>query len=85
MRIEAKIILECRNEKEAKAVAEAISPDNVEYPELSIKTYSEDNRIITMISCGKIGTFITTVDDLLRCVSIAEKTVNLVNLVEKEE
>lgn len=79
MRIEAKIILEYKDEKIAEVISKAVSPDNVEYPDkLSIKTSSEKGRVVTLISCkGKIGTFITTVDDLLRCITVAEKTANL--------
>ena len=78
MKIEAKIVLEYKNERRAKSIAEAVSPDNIECSELSIKTYSEGCLVITAIRCRKIGTFITTVDDLLRCVVVAEKTTDLV-------
>ncbi len=81
LKIEAKIILEYEDEKKAEAVAKAVSPDNVEYPEkLSIKTFNDNHRVITLISCrGKIGTFIITIDDLMRCIGVAEKTANLVD------
>ena len=35
MKIEAKIVLKYENEEKAKAVASAVSPDNVKYQELS--------------------------------------------------
>jgi len=78
LKIEAKIVLEYKNGKQAKSIAEAVSPDNIECSELSIKTYSEDCLVITAIKCRKIGTLITTVDDLLRCVVVAEKATDLV-------
>ena len=79
MKIEAKIILKCENEKKAKAIANAVSPDNIKYPELSLRTFNNGCQVITLVGCkGKIGTFIITVDDLLRCLTVAEKTVNLV-------
>ena len=79
MKIEAKIILKYENEEKAKAVASAVSPDNVKYPELSIRTFNDGCQVVTLIGCkGKIGTFITTVDDLLRCLTVAEKTINSV-------
>jgi len=79
LKIQAKIVLKYENEEKAKAVASAVSPDNVKYPELSIRTFNDGCQVVTLIGCkGKIGTFITTVDDLLRCLIVAEKTVNLV-------
>ncbi|RLI20982.1 KEOPS complex subunit [Candidatus Bathyarchaeota archaeon] len=81
MKIEARIVLEYEDELKAEAVAKAVSPDNVEYPEkLSIKTFNENGRVVTLISCReKIGTLITTLDDLMRCISVAEKTANFVD------
>ena len=79
MKIEAKIVLKYESEEKAKAVASAVSPDNIEYPELSIRTFNNGCQVVTLIGCkGKIGTFITTVDDLLRCLTVAEKTINSV-------
>ena len=79
MKIEAEIVLKYENEEKAKAVASAVSPDNVKYQELSIRTFNDGCQVVTLISCkGKIGTFIITVDDLLRCLIVAEKTINLV-------
>ena len=79
MKIEAEIVLKYENEEKAKAVASAISPDNVKYQELSIRTFNDGCQVVTLIGCkGKIGTFIITVDDLLRCLTVAEKTINLV-------
>jgi len=79
LKIEAEIVLKYENEEKAKAVASAVSPDNVKYPELSIRTFNDGCQVVTLIGCkGKIGTFITTVDDLLRCLIVAEKTISLV-------
>jgi len=79
LKIEAKVVLKYENEEKAEAVASAVSPDNVKYQELSIRTFNDGCQVATLISCkGKIGTFITTVDDLLRCLIVAEKTINLV-------
>ena len=79
MKIEAKIVLKYESEEKAKAVASAVSPDNVKYQELSIRTFNDGCQVVTLIGCkGKIGTFITTIDDLLRCLTVAEKTINSV-------
>ena len=75
--MEAKITLEFDNAKNAEAIAKAVSPDNFKVPHnLSIKTTSKKNKGVTHINCrGKIPTFIATIDDLLFCVSTAEKTL----------
>jgi len=80
LKIKAKIVLEYENERKAETIAKAVSPDNlVCFEKLSIKTFNEKCKVITLISCdGKIGTFIATVDDLLRCVTVAEKTSSLI-------
>ena len=83
MKIEAEIVLKYENEEKAKAVASAVSPDNVKYPELSIRTFNDGCQVVTLIGCkGKIGTFITTIDDLLRCLIVAEKTINSVKEIQ---
>ena len=75
--MEAEITLQYEDEKTAKAVANAVSPDNVRTPsDLSIVTTNEGRRVITLIkSRGKLPTFIATIDDLLFCVSVAEKAL----------
>ena len=79
MKIEAKIVLKYESKEKARAVASAVSPDNVNYQELSIRTFDDGCQVVTLIGCkGKIGTFITTIDDLLRCLTVAEKTINSV-------
>lgn len=75
--MEAEIILEYDDGKTAEAVARAVSPDNFKTPKgLSIKTMSEGKVVLTKIICKrKLPTFIATIDDLLFCVSTAEKTL----------
>ena len=73
--MEAEIKLSYQNKREAEAVAQAVSPDNVKVPSgLSIKTTKKGSKVFTNVKCGtKLQTFIATIDDLLCCVSIAEK------------
>ena len=74
--MEAEIRLSYKNEREAEAVAKAVSPDNVEVPPgLYIKTVRKDSEVHTKVECQtKLATLIATLDDLLACVSVAEKT-----------
>jgi len=73
--LEAEIKLSYQNKREAEAVAKAVSPDNVKVPSgLSIKTTKKGSKVFTKVTCEtKLQTFIATIDDLLCCVSIAEK------------
>ena len=78
--MEATITLEYGDAKKADAIANAVSPDNFKAPAgLSIKTVRQGNRVLTDIETeGKLATFIATIDDLLFCVSTAEKTLRTV-------
>ena len=77
--MEAEILLSYRNEREAEAVAKAVSPDNVEVPPgLHIETSRKGFDVLTTIECRtRLQTLIATIDDLLACVSVAEKTFNI--------
>ncbi|MEM2341949.1 MAG: KEOPS complex subunit Pcc1 [Candidatus Bathyarchaeia archaeon] len=82
MRIEAEITLTCDNEKEAEAISMAVSPDNLVTPkELIIETRIMDSNVITLIEYQgeKIATFISTMDDLLDCISTAERAISVIN------
>lgn len=75
--MEARIVLKYDDANVATAVAKAVSPDNFKTPrDLIINTTNEAKEVITQIECrGKLPTFIATIDDLLFCVSIAEKVL----------
>ena len=77
--MEAKIKLSYKNEREAEAVAKAVSPDNVEVPPgLFVKTVRSGPKVFTTVECQtKLQTFMATLDDLLSCVSIAEKSFSV--------
>jgi len=74
--LEAEIRLCYQNGREAEAVAKAVSPDNVEVPSgLHIETVRNGSDVHTKIECQtRLQTLIATIDDLLACVSVAEKT-----------
>ena len=77
--MEAEIRLSYDNEREAEAVAKAVSPDNVEVPQgLHIETVRSGSEVYTKVECKtRLQTLIATLDDLLACVSVAEKTFNV--------
>jgi len=78
--LEASIQLSYKTAKEAEAVAQAVSPDNVTVPQgLYIKTTVHGSIVSTKITCKtRLGTFISTIDDLLSAVSVAEKSLSAV-------
>ena len=78
--LEAEITLIYETLREAYAVANAVSPDNVKIPEdLAIKTVQQGREILTNIECRSgLLTFIATIDDLLEAMSIAERSVSAV-------
>jgi len=75
--LEANILLSYNTLREAEAVANAVSPDNVKVPEgLLVKTTRRGKRVSTSIECeSKLQTFVATIDDLLSAVSVAERTL----------
>jgi hypothetical protein len=82
--MEAKIILAYKNDREAEAVDKAVSPDNVKVPSgLSIKTARRGPKVFTLIKCETtLPTFLSTIDDLLCCASIAEKAFSVASEAE---
>lgn len=78
--MEAEIYLTYKNEREAKAVFRAVSPDNMEVPMgLQIETVQNGSEVKTKIECQtRLATLVATIDDLLACVSVAEKTFKVV-------
>jgi len=73
--MEARIALLYDDERKAKAVAEAVSPDNVKTPAgVTVQTLLEGKEVTTVIKCEKsVKTLKSTIDDLLSCVRVAEK------------
>lgn len=77
---EAEIRLSYGSVREAEAVVEAVSPDNVTVPRgLVVKTVRRGCSVLTDIVCDvKFLTFLATVDDFLSAVSVAEKSVSAI-------
>ena len=78
--MEAEIVLSYRTEREAEAVAKAVSPDNLKVPHgLFIKTIHEGAKVLTTVRCDlSLNTFVATIDDLLSCVAVAEEAFTAV-------
>ncbi len=78
--MEAEISLSYKTNRQAGAVADAVSPDNVKIPEgLTIKTMKQGRNVLSYIKCrSSMLTFIATIDDLLSAVSVAERSISTV-------
>ena len=78
--MEAEISLSYKTKKQAKAIAEAVAPDNVKIPEgLAIETVMRERKVLTHIECrSSMFTFIATIDDLLAAVSVAERSISTI-------
>ena len=81
--MQATVTLEYKDEKTAKAIAQAVSPDNFKTPVgLQVKTVRENKKVITQIECeGKLATFSATIDDLLFSATTAEKTLKTIKKI----
>ncbi len=81
--MEATVTLEYKDERTAKAVAAAVSPDNFKTPVgLQVKTDTADNKVVTQIRFdGKLATFTATIDDLLFSATTAEKTLKTIKKI----
>ncbi len=82
--MEAEIVIRYSDSESAKAVAEAVSPDDFKAPSgLHVKTTYIGNEVLTLVKCRKgLPTFIATIDDLLFSISIAEKTLRALRKIK---
>ena len=80
MRLEAELSLAYDSEQEAEAVVKAVFPDNLKAPVgLKVQTRRNDDSLSAVVCCEKsLETFIATLDDLLACISVAEKALGSV-------
>lgn len=83
MRAEAKITLTYRGRREAESICGGVSPDNFNRPkDLFIETWVSGESVITYVRYNgeKIETFLSTIDDLLSCVAVAERAISAVKV-----
>lgn len=61
----------------AASIVQSIEPDNVGMKDLTIDSrVSVKNAYFTITHSGKIETFISTLDDVLRCIQAARSTLH---------
>ena len=74
---EARLRLAYPSERLAKAIYDAVRPDNELLPEgLRIRTVLRGRQVEFSVECGKgLGSLWATLDDLLACVQAAERAL----------
>jgi hypothetical protein len=75
---EADLKLRYPDEETAKAIAESVGPDNYQAPQgLELNIEQMGTEVAVKVLCPKgVGSLISTLDDLLSCLSAAEKALN---------
>jgi len=61
--------------KDAESVARTLQVDNVEMEGLRIRTESNQGRIITRVESNKIGSLLSSLDDVIKCQMVAEDII----------
>ena len=75
---EAELILRYSDEETARAIIDAVGPDNYQAPEgLDLSMERRKTEIKIRVRCPKgVGSLISTLDDLLSCLAAAGKSLN---------
>lgn len=68
------LTFEYENQKVAEAILKSIDVDNYNF----VQSELNYNKILSKINSTSIPSLIHTIDDYLACVSVAEKTIQLV-------
>jgi len=75
--IKARIRIHVPSRDMAASIVQSIEPDNVGMRGLKIESrISAKNAYFTITHSGKIETFISTLDDVLRCIQAARSTLH---------
>jgi len=75
--IKAKIRIRVTSRAMAESIVQSIEPDNVGMEGLRIEPrISKENAYFSITHTGKIETFISTLDDVLRCIQAARSTLH---------
>lgn len=61
--------------RDSESTAAALDADNIELDGLRVETKKEKNKVITIIESNSLKTLIHTLDDLICCQMVAEKTL----------
>ena len=79
METNVEIVFRYDSPRIAEIIARSLSPDNIKTPSnLEIKTFSDGNLVITKIKGDlRLESLLATLNDLIFCTQVAQKTVKL--------
>ncbi len=78
--IKARVRIRSRSTAMSKSIVKSLEPDNAEMKGLNILTRATANYVsFSIVFDGRIETFISTLDDLLRCVQAADATIGMIS------
>jgi hypothetical protein len=81
--IKAKIRVAADNQEVSRSIIGSVDPDNTGLKGLKVTSKaSSKNAYLTMSYDGSVETFISSLDDLLRCIQVARATLKTLS---KEE
>ena len=63
----------------SRSIVDCVKPDNANMKDLTITTRATRNSAsLSVVYAGRIETFISTLDDLLRCIQAAKATLGII-------
>ena len=78
--IKAKIRISTRGKEMSRSIIQCVEPDNAGMKGLNVTSRAtENNAFLSLSFDGKIETFISSLDDLLRCIQAAKATLNTIS------
>ena len=81
--IKAKIRIAADSQQMSKSIIRSVDPDNAGLKGLKVKSRAtQKNAFLSMSFDGSVETFISSLDDLLRCIQVARATLKTLS---KEE
>lgn len=80
------IKLRYASEEEARAIYDAVLPDNERLPPgLRMRTSVSGRELIIEVSCSKgLESLWATLDDLLSCIQVAERALNVISRAQPD-
>jgi hypothetical protein len=78
--LKIRIIIVYENKEIANSIVKALLPDDRNAPPtLKLKTWSEGTKLNSEIECkGRFETFMSTIDDMLASIQVAEKNLEII-------
>ena len=75
--VESRIEINFSSSETAKAVLQALSPDNKDVPNgIDIQTMVERLKLTVLVKTNNVGSMVATLEDLFQCIQAAETTLN---------